>query len=344
MTAPGPTTPAPLPPGHRTTRCALVTGGAGFIGSHLVDLLLARGDAVTVIDDLSTGALANLPDHPRLRFLHARVGDALPALDPSIRFDEVYHLAAAVGVALVVRDPIASIETNVEETAALFRFLLARGRPFPATLIASSSEVYGKSTKAAFAEDDDAVYGPTTVPRWSYACSKAIDEHLTLAYHAMHGLPGVIARFFNTVGPRQVGTYGMVLPRFVAAALSGEPLIVHGDGTQSRCFGHVLDVVGVLPLLLATNACHGRVFNVGSDRPITIADLADLVIRTLGSRSTIHRIPYAEAFAGAPGTFEDLHRRQPDLRRIREAVGFEPRRSLETTIRDVADHLRGARP
>lgn len=320
-------------------RRVLVSGGAGFIGSHLVDRLLARGDVVTVVDNLSTGRRENLPGvHERLRFVEADLSDALHAFGKGERFEQVYHLAAAVGVSLVIADPIRSIETNVEQTAALLRFASTRGPDGAAapTLVASSSEVYGKSAKSPFHEDDDTVYGPTTVPRWSYACSKAIDEYLALAYHATRGAPFVVARFFNTVGPRQVGAYGMVLPRFVEAALAGRTLDVYGDGTQSRCFCDVRDVSGILPALLETRACHGRVFNVGSDRSITIRDLADLVIRTLGSRSTVRTVPYSEAYAG---NFEDLRQRRPDLGRIREGVGFSPEIPLERTIRDVAAWL-----
>ncbi len=322
-------------------RRVLVSGGAGFIGSHLVDLLLARGDGVTVVDDLSTGRRANLPAaHERLRFIEADLSDALHALGKGEVFDEVYHLAAAVGVGLVLADPIRAIETNVGQTGAILRYCLTRGPgggPAP-VLIASSSEVYGKGVRTPFHEDDDVVYGPTTASRWSYACSKAIDEHLALAYHAKHGMGAVVARFFNTVGPRQVGEYGMVLPRFVSAALAGRELEVHGDGTQSRCFCDVRDVVGVLPRLLGAPACAGRVFNVGSDRAITIGDLAALVIRVLGSTSGIRHVAYERAYARG---FEDLMQRQPSLERIRAAVGFSPTRTLEQTILDLAAHLRG---
>jgi len=318
----------------------LVSGGSGFIGSHLTELLLARGDHVTVVDNLSTGRRANLPEaHPRLRVLEADLRDALAAFGKGEVFDEIYHLAAAVGVKLVIADPIRSIETNVEQTSALLRFAAERapgGGP-ARTLIASSSEVYGKSAHSPFAEDDDVVYGPTTVARWSYAATKAVDEYLALAYHAQRSLPAVVARFFNTVGPRQVGDYGMVLPRFVRSALEGRPIEVYGDGTQSRCFCDVRDVAEVLPRLLATPACHGRIFNVGSDAPITIATLAELVRTTLGSASVTRLIPYAEAYAGV---FEDLLQRRPDLRRLREAVGFSPRIPLEQTVQDVARWLR----
>ena len=328
----------------RNPRRVLVTGGAGFIGSHLVDALLTRGDLVTVVDNLSTGRRANLPPtHERLRFIEADLSSALDAFGPGETFHETYHLAAAVGVKLVIEDPIRSIETNVDQTAQLLRFTsdparyAARdGRGVP-TLIASSSEVYGKGVKTPFSEDDDVIYGPTTVGRWSYAASKAVDEYLALAYFQKHHLPVVIARFFNTVGPRQVGHYGMVLPRFVAAALRGESLTVYGEGNQTRCFCDVRDVVDVLPRMLATRACHGRVINVGSDSPISIADLAALVVRTLESPSRISRVPYSEAYAEG---FEDLQQRQPDLRRLRAAVGFEPKFSLERTVRDVASFIR----
>jgi UDP-glucose 4-epimerase len=335
------TSTAPSSPPTASRRRVLVTGGAGFIGSHLVDRLLERGDSVTVIDNLSTGRRPNLPvAHERLRFIEAELSEALAALGKGERFDEVYHLAAAVGVRLVIDEPIASIETNVVQTMALLRFALAHGpdaRPAP-TLIASSSEVYGKAEKQPFSEDDDVVYGPTTKARWSYACSKALDEYLALAHHQRHDLPVVIARFFNTVGPRQVGSYGMVLPNFVRAALEGRDLEVHGDGRQSRCFCDVRDVVGVLPRLVADRACHGRVFNVGSDRVLTIAELAEAVVRTLGSPSRLRLVPYDRAFSAG---FEDLRKRQPDLTRLRSAIGFEPRVSLEQTIRDIAADMRG---
>ncbi len=323
----------------RPPRRVLVTGGAGFIGSHLTDLLLARGDHVTIVDNLSTGRRGNLPAaHERLRFIEADLSDALHALGRGERFDEVYHLAAAVGVSLVMADQIRAIETNVEQTAALLRFAVSRspaGGGVP-VLLASSSEVYGKSSKSPFSEEDDAVYGPTTIGRWSYACSKAIDEYLGLAYASQHRLPVVVARFFNTVGPRQVGDYGMVLPRFVRSALLAEPLTVYGDGAQTRCFCDVRDVVEALPRMLAAPACHGRVYNVGSDRPISIRGLADLVIGTIGSPSAVRLLPYAEAY---PPGFEDLQRREPDLTRIRATLGFAPRHTLERTIRDIAAWL-----
>ena len=316
---------------------SLVTGGAGFIGSHLVDLLLEAGDRVTVVDDLSTGSLANLesaiaaaPD--RIKILEGRVSDVLPDLDPS-RFSRTFHLAAAVGVRLVVDEPIRTIETNVHETSAVLAF--ARRGAIP-TLIASTSEVYGKGTRTPFAEEDDVVYGPTTTTRWSYACSKAIDEYLALAHHREGLAPTVVVRFFNTVGPRQSGKYGMVLPRFVEAALEGRPIGVHGDGKQSRCFCDVRDAVPALPRLIENPANHGRVFNLGRAELIEIGDLARLVKSRLGSESEIRMIPYAEAFDEG---FEDLRVRQPDLDRIRTAIGFDAKIALETTIDDLASSL-----
>ncbi|MBL0927604.1 MAG: NAD-dependent epimerase/dehydratase family protein [Phycisphaerales bacterium] len=328
-------------------RC-LVTGGAGFIGSHLTDHLLALGHDVTVIDDLSTGRRENLADAMagrsgpgRLRFIEATVSAALAALGPGERFDMVFHLAAAVGVKRVLERPIESVETNVHETSALLRFVASRppasdGSRHAATLVASSSEVYGKGARTPFAEDDDCVLGPTTASRWSYACSKALDEYLALAYHRQHGVPVVVARLFNTVGPRQVGDYGMVLPAFVAAALAGRPLRVYGDGRQSRCFCDVRDVAPALPALLVCPAAHGLVVNVGSDDEITIEDLALRVIGVLGSASAVERVPYAHAYA--PG-FEDLRRRVPDLSRLRRTIGFRPRHDLDRTILDLAASL-----
>lgn len=326
-----------------------MTGGAGFIGSHLVDVLTAQGALVTVIDNLSTGRRSNLAHHleadghddhgrplrDRVRFIEADLGRALEAFGEGEIFDEIYHLAAAVGVRLVVSDPIGSIHTNVAQTETLLRFADARqaaGHPCK-VLIASSSEVYGKGSKVPFHEDDDVVYGSTSVVRWSYACSKAIDEHLALAYHTSRKLPVVITRFFNTVGPRQVGDYGMVLPRFVDAAMANRDLEVHGDGTQTRCFCDVRDVAGILPTLMRTPDCVGRVFNVGSDQSISIADLARLVIRTVESASEVRTVPYREAFG--PG-FEDLMVRRPDLSRVKQAVGFAPTIALRQTIQDLA--------
>ncbi|MFN5495564.1 MAG: NAD-dependent epimerase/dehydratase family protein [bacterium] len=317
-----------------------MTGGGGFIGSHLSELLLDRGDTGTVVDDFSTGRRGNLgivrsvPARvDRYRVIEGTVSAVLPSLSP-LDFDCVYHLAAAVGVRMVVERPIHTIETNVHETSAVLKFCAERTLP---VLIASTSEVYGKGVRVPMREDDDVVYGSTGFSRWCYACSKAIDEYLALAYHREFGLPAVIARFFNTVGPRQIGEYGMVLPRFVAAALDGRDLEVHGDGMQSRCFCDVRDVVRVLPKLVETPSCHGRVFNIGREEPITIRALAELVVSTLGSPSKIRVVPYETAFAAG---FDDLLVRQPDLTRIRQAVGFSPEIPLVQTIRDLAVEIR----
>jgi UDP-glucose 4-epimerase len=312
-----------------------VTGGAGFIGSHLVESLLEGGADVTVVDDLSTGSRSNLDaaagaHGSRLTVVESTVSEwALRA--PG--FSEAYHLAASVGVQLVMDDPARAAERNVGETMALLSWASRTRTP---VLFASSSEVYGKGVASPFREDADLLFGPPSSPRWSYGLSKAIDEQMALAIGLRERLPVVVARFFNTVGPRQRGRYGMVLPRFVAAALAGRPLEVHGSGRQVRCFGDVRDVVRALQPMLATPACHGTVLNLGSDRPISIEELATLVIGILGSRSEIVRVPYAEALGPR---FEDLEVRIPDVSRARQAVGFDARIPLGQTIRDVADHL-----
>ncbi len=327
------------------SRSVLVTGGAGFIGSHLVEGLLARGDRVSVIDDLSTGRAENLPEHSNLKFIHADLAAALTEMERAParpRFDEIYHLAAAVGVQRVVEKPVECIETNVFQTAALLRFALAQATrgAAPRVLITSSSEVYGKSTKSPFREDDDCVIGPTSALRWSYACSKIIDEHLALAYHARSAFAVVVVRLFNTVGPRQVGEYGMVLPRFVADVIAGRSPRVFGDGRQSRCFCDVRDVAGALPRLVGDPACAGGVFNLGSDEPTTIYDLAQTVIRVLKADLRPVLVPYEEAYG--PG-FEDLRQRRPDLTRVRQAIGYAPAIPLEQTILDIADSLERTR-
>jgi len=321
----------------RTPPRVLVTGGAGFIGSHLVEALAARGDEVVVIDNLSTGRADNLAAcEDRVTLIDSGVADALASMAPSDRtFDRVYHLAAAVGVELVLEQPIQAIRANIFETDALLAFVARNG--CPPTLIASSSELYGKPGTSVFNEEDDVLYGPTSVTRWSYAYSKGIDEYLALAYARTEGVRAVVARFFNTVGPRQVGSYGMVLPRFVAAALRGEPLRVFGDGRQTRCFCDVRDVTRLLPDLLDEPSAHGRVFNIGSDEPISIGDLAQRVIEVLGSGSRIEFVEYQDAYTEG---FEDLRHRRPDLSRLRSCVGFSPQLSLGETIRDIAGEIR----
>jgi UDP-glucose 4-epimerase len=316
----------------------LVTGGAGFIGSHLVEALLAAGRHVVVLDDFSTGSLANLAavrDHPHLRVVTDTVANEDPLAELLDEAEEVYHLAAVVGVRRVLDDPDLTVGTNVGGTEVVLRRLAARPRPL---FLASTSEVYGKTGKVPLAEDDDLVLGPTPRGRWVYACSKALDEYLALAYHQRAGLPVVVGRFFNVVGPRQVGRYGMVLPRFVDQALAGGPLVVYDDGGQVRCFAHVADVVrGVLDLM-ASPAARGRVFNLGSDQPVTVRGLAELVVRVVDPRLAIEHIPYARAYA--PG-FEDIRCRVPDLSRVREAIGYRPRLGLEDAVREVVAWRRG---
>lgn len=311
----------------------LITGGAGFIGSHLAERLLAEGKSVVVIDDLSTGSLANLEavrKHPRLRIIQSRVS-ACPGLAEIVSESAcVYHLAAAVGVELVVNSTIRVLETNVNETDVVLRAASARKVP---VLLASTSEVYGKSAKAAFSEEDDLLIGPPHQSRWSYACSKLMDEFLALGYHRELGVPVVITRIFNTVGPRQTGRYGMVLPRFVAAARAGRPLQVYGDGGQTRCFCYVQDTVEALLRLQNTSAARGQVFNIGGAEEISIRDLALRVIGLLGSRSSVELVPYDQAYA--PG-FDDLRRRKPVVEKLAAVTGFRPSVSLAEIILKTA--------
>ncbi len=317
-------------------REVVITGGAGFIGSHLAEQLLARGHRVRLIDDLSTGRRENVAHllGERCRLDVMRVGD-LPADGSWLEgVEAVYHLAAAVGVKLIVEEPVRSIENNVTETAGLLA--AAAGRSVP-TLIASSSEVYGKSGQVPFREDDDVVYGATVYSRWSYAMAKALDEYLALAHHRTSGLGVVVVRLFNTVGPRQVGRYGMVIPRFIASALADEPIEVYGDGEQTRCFCHVSDVAAAMRRLLAEPACRGRVFNLGSDEEVSIAALADRVIALSGSRSEKRFVPYDQAYQTR---FDDLRRRVPDLRRIREAIGFAPTWRLDEILKQLIEEAR----
>jgi UDP-glucose 4-epimerase len=315
----------------------LVTGGAGFIGSHLTEALLARGDAVTVVDDLSTGTFENLAavrEHPGLTCLEGDVGDPELAARVAARVDHVYHLAAAVGVALVARQPKETIERNIHPTELLLDALVERwrdGQPVK-FFLASTSEVYGKNPKATFHEEDDLIFGSTTRARWSYGASKAIDEFLALACHRQYGLPVVIGRFFNVVGPRQSGAYGMVLPRFVDAALARRPLVVHDDGRQIRCFAHVRDVTTAVIQLMETPQAEGRVFNIGSDQPVSIIDLARRVLAATGSDAPIEYQSYADAY---DADFEDVRRRVPDLSRLHQTIPYRNDYDLEAVIQAV---------
>lgn len=312
----------------------LVTGGAGFIGSHLVERLLADGKSVVIIDDLSTGDLDNLRSvvtNPKLRAIQKKISACTELPELAAGAESIYHLAAAVGVELVVKSPIHVLETNLHETEVLLEAAAPHRVP---VLVASTSEVYGKSQKAAFSEEDNLLIGPPHQSRWSYACSKLMDEFLALAYAQERGLPVVIARLFNTVGPRQTGQYGMVLPRFIGAAKRGERLKVYGDGRQTRCFCYVLDTVEALVRLQNCDAARGEVFNVGATDEISILDLAKRVVETLSSKSAIELVPYSVAYA--PG-FEDMRRRKPIVDKLARSVGFRPDTSLREIIQLTAE-------
>jgi UDP-glucose 4-epimerase len=329
---------------HPQSSYILVTGGAGFIGSHLVERLLADGKTIVVIDDLSTGSLENLRAvrlHPRLRVIQSKISASreLPRL--AARAEFIFHLAATVGVELVVKSALSVLESSFHETQVLLRAAVARRTPL---LLTSTSEVYGKSLKPAFDEDDDLLIGPPGQSRWSYACSKLTDEFLALAYTREKSLPVVIARLFNTVGPRQTGRYGMVLPRFIAAAKQNEPLKVFGDGKQTRCFCHAGDVVEALVRLQRCPGARGEIFNVGGTEEVSILELARRVVKTLGSKSKIQLVPYAKAYApgpkgvGATGApeFDDMRRRKPMVKKLERFVKFRPRTTLHEIIRLTA--------
>jgi UDP-glucose 4-epimerase len=316
----------------------LITGGAGFVGSHLAENLLAGGDEVTVLDDLSTGRFANLDGigrNPRFRFVWGDIRDEALLEDLVRSHEAIFHLAAAVGVRLVVERPVLTIESNVRGTENLLRF---SARYWRRTLIASTSEVYGKSERAAFREDDDCVLGATSKRRWAYAASKCVDEFLALAYHEEMRLPVVVARLFNTVGPRQTGRYGMVLPRFVRQALRGEPITVYGDGRQTRSFAHVSDVVRALTGLMECEAAAGEVVNVGATEEVSILGLARMVKEKTGSESPIVKVPFDQAYAAG---FEDIRHRKPDLRKARRLIRYRPRIDLAGIVDSVIGYFRG---
>ena len=315
----------------------LITGGAGFIGSHLAEAMLQADFDVLVVDDLSTGSLDNirhLLGHERFQFVRESVRDTSTMTVLVEQCDVIVHLAAAVGVQLIVDKPVHTIETNIHGSEVVLNLASKFDKRI---LIASTSEVYGKKTDVPFSEDDDSVLGPTRFTRWSYACSKMVDEFLALAYHDQYGLETIIVRLFNTIGPRQTGAYGMVVPRFVRAALRNEPLVVYGTGEQSRCFANVADVIWAIMKLLECPEAIGQVINVGSDEPVTINELAKKIIAMTGSSSTIQRISYEQAY-GRP--FDDMLIRQPDLTKIKQLIGYKPKYTLEQSLQQIIDYER----
>jgi UDP-glucose 4-epimerase len=317
----------------------LITGGAGFIGSHLSDAYLERGDEVYVIDDLSTGSIENiqhLKNNPRFHYTIDSVQNQPVVAELVDRCDVIFHLAAAVGVKLIVESPVRTIETNVHGTEVILSLANKKKKK---VLIASTSEVYGLSTEVPFREDGNLVMGATTKGRWSYACSKAIDEFLALAYWREKKLPTVVVRLFNTVGPRQTGQYGMVIPTFVKQALAGRAITVYGDGEQSRCFGYVGDVVGALIRLMDSEAAVGQVFNIGSSEEVTIRELAEHVKALTNSDSEIVFVPYDEAYEEG---FEDMPRRVPDISKVQALVGFRPQMTLDGILKSVVEYYSGA--
>ncbi len=310
----------------------LVTGGAGFIGSHLTERLLSLGHDVTVLDDLSTGSednLQSLISNPRLHMRIGSITDPVVLAEVVTEVDTIYHLAAAVGVQLVADDPVRTIETNIYPTEVLLR-LAAQGKQ--RFFLASTSEVFGKNPEERWTEEDDLHLGPTSRPRWAYGCSKAIDEFLALAYHRKLKLNVVVGRFFNVVGPRQVGHYGMVIPRFIDQALDGGPIVVYDDGEQVRCFAHVREVIDCVIRLMETPESTGRVFNIGSDMPISIRLLAEEIIAQIDQDLAIQHLPYGEAYGE---NFEDVRRRVPDLTRLEQTIGSKPSMMLEEILNDI---------
>lgn len=317
---------------------ALITGGAGFIGSHLAEELLDKGHQVFLIDDLSTGSIDNIEHLKKNKGFSYTIDTILnsPVLAELIdKCDVVFHMAAAVGVMLIIESPVNTIETNIKGTEAV---LIHANKKKKKVIIASTSEVYGKSDQKSFKENGDLILGPTTKGRWSYACSKAIDEFLALAYCKEKRLPVVIPRLFNIVGPRQTGRYGMVVPRFVKQALLNQPITVFGDGKQTRCFTHVKDAVSSLVKFSQTDKAVGEVINLGSDNEITIASLAKKVKEAADSKSEIRYVPYNEAYEEG---FEDMRRRVPDLKKIKKIIGFKLRYSLDDILKDVIEYYKG---
>ncbi len=314
----------------------LITGGAGFIGSHLSDELIKRGNQLTVIDDLSTGSIENiahLRNHPLFHYVIDTMMNKPVLAELVDQADVIFHLAAAVGVRLIVASPVRTIETNVRATELVLELAAKKSKK---VLITSTSEVYGKSQKVPFREEDDLLIGPPDRGRWSYACSKAIDEFLAMAYWGERKVPTIIVRLFNTVGPRQTGQYGMVVPSFVRQAIAGEPITVFGDGLQSRCFGWVGDVVNALIALSEHPEAVGRVFNIGSDEEVTILELAERIKKITNSQSLIKLVPYDQAYETG---FEDMPRRVPDLRRIRQLIGYSQSKTLDEILGAVFESL-----
>lgn len=317
---------------------ALITGGAGFIGSHLAEELLNNGHQVFLIDDLSTGSIDNiehLKNHKGFTYTIDTILNAPVLAELIDKCDVVFHMAAAVGVMLIVESPVRTIETNIKGTEAV---LMHANKKKKKVIIASTSEVYGKSDQKTFKEDGDLILGPTTKGRWSYACSKAIDEFLALAYWKEKKLPVVITRLFNVVGPRQTGRYGMVIPRLVKQALQNKPITVFGDGKQSRCFAHVKDAVDAIIKLSAAEKAIGGVINLGSDEEISIEELAKKIKEAARSKSEIRYIPYSEAYEEG---FEDMRRRVPDLAKIKKLIGYKSKYSLDNIIKDVIEYYKG---
>lgn len=320
---------------------ALITGGAGFIGSHLSERLLKQGHSVTVLDNLSTGCMENMKtaaDYPDFQFIRGSICDSKTVEQAVQGCDCIFHMAAAVGVRLIVERPIKTLETNISGFGTILR---AAADMDIRVLLASSSEVYGRNNHIPMNEADDSVIGTTSKSRWSYACSKMMDEFLAFAYWQEKKLPVTICRFFNIIGPRQTGKYGMVVPRFITQALAGEPLTVYGDGTQTRCFLNVRDLVAVLPQLLEDDRTAGTIYNLGSDREISIQTLAETVLSVTGSNSDIQTVPFEEVY----GTnFEDMQRRVPDISRIHKQTGFTPTIGLEETLAEIAHSIKENNP